>query len=333
MNENMAIPKYFGGCLRPLFLMLLLSISLQAQGFIMTYRYDFEKEGFGVQMPSQGVTVNGTHLLERYEPMYDGATTKKLNYMVDFTAKNSNETEIAFLKALKQTLPGNSIIREDLSSVRISKNGYPYRSLKTSQGNLFMSYYFFFRRDELVVLSYQCLLANEDWLSNAIQSAVENFVWLEQLIEVKEIGVSFKLPYEMSVGLDANQKKIRIELSDPEYSKKTNYWASIEFLPITGKIDTTAVRKAFDKELEAQSSIYTYDYHIKSTQNFNPNLICDVYVLYYEEPGVEDLMKMSIYQFYTPKGILRFIHTEYYSHRGKLFGYITDLLASLKYTG
>jgi hypothetical protein len=333
MNENMAFRKHLGGCIRPLLLMLLLSIGLRAQGFIMTYRYDFEKEGFGAQVPLQGVTVNGTHLLERYEPMYDGSTTKKLNYMVDFTAKSSTETETAFLKALMQTLPSNSMIRQDLSSVQFSKNGYPYRSLKTSQGNLFMSYYFFYRRDELVVLSFQCLLANEDWLSNAIQAAVENFVWLEQLIEVKEIGVSFKLPYEMSVALDARQKKIRLELNDPEYSNKANFWASIEFLASSGKIDTVAVRKAFDKELEAQSSTYTYDYHIYNTRSFNPDLICDKYVLYYNEPGVEDLMKMSIYQFYTPKGILRFIHTEYYTHRGKLSGYITNLLTSLKYIG
>jgi hypothetical protein len=317
---------------KPILLMIILLISASAHAFVVTYRYDFEKEGFGVQMPMQGVTVKGNHFFERYEPLYDGSTTKKLNYVVDVTAKNSNQTELEYLVELKKTL-SNVTIREDLSNVKTTRYGYPYRSLKVKSGNLMKNYYFYFRGNDLVVFSFDCLLSNEDWLSGDINAAVENFMWLDQTIEVKEIGISFKLPYEMYYGLNENKNKLTLLLTDPEYAKKTNYWASVEFIAINGKIDSASIRKAFDDELKAQSSTFTYDFHVLGMKKVNTNLVCDKYVLYYYEDGNEELMKMSIYQFYTPKGILRFIHSEYYTHIGKLSKYIKNLLESINYIG
>jgi hypothetical protein len=319
-------------CAKPFLVMIVLLLSANAQAFILTQRYDFEKEGFGVQMPMQGVTVNGPHFFERYEPLYDGSTTKKLNYIVDVAAKSSNQTELEFLDALKKTL-SNVTIREDLSHVKTTRNGYPYRVLKIKNDNLMKNYYFFFRRDDLVVFSFDCLLTNEDWLSGDINAAVENFIWLEQAMEVKEIGLSFKLPYELNVGLNESDNKLTFLLTDSEYAEETNFWASAEFIPINGIMDSASIRKAFDAELEAQSSTYTYDYHVMGMKKFNNNLVCDLYVLYYYEEGNEELMKMRIYQFYTTKGILRFIHSEYYAHIGKLSKYINNLLASLNYIG
>ncbi len=317
---------------KPIILMIILLISANLQAFIVTYRYDFEKEGFGVYMPLQGVTVKGNHFFERYEPLYDGSTTKKLNYVVDVTAKNSNQTELEYLNELKKTL-SNVTIREDLSNVKTTKHGYPYRSLKVKSGNLMKNYYFYFRGNDLVVFSLDCLLSNEDWLSNDINASVENFMWLDQTIEVKELNVSFKLPYELNIGFNDIEKKMIFSLTDPEYEKETNYWASVEFIAINGKIDSASIRKAFDEELKAQSSTFTYDFHVLGMKKVNSNLVCDLYVLYYYETGNEELMKMSIYQFYTTKGIIRFTHSEYYTHRGELFKYISNLLASLKYIG
>lgn len=318
--------------IKHILLIFIMLINVSAHAFIVTYRYDFEKEGFGVQLPMQGVTVKGGHFFERYEPLYDGSTTKKLNYVVDFTAKNSNQTELEYLEELKKTL-SNVTIREDLTDVKTTKYGYPYRSLKVKSEKLMKNYYFYFRGNDLVVFSFDCLLTNEDWLSSDIDAAVENFIWLEQTIEVKEIGMSFKLPYEMDFGLNENKNKLTLLLKDPEYAKKTNYWASVEFIAINGKIDSASIRKAFDEELKAQSSTYTYDYHILGMKKFNTNLVCDNYVLYYYKDGNEELMKMSIYQFYTPKGILRFIHSEYYAYNGKLNKYIKNLIASINYIG
>lgn len=315
-------------CEKTILLIIILLISTKVQA----YRYDFEKEGFAVHFPLGCVTVKGSHFFELYEPMYEGSTTKKLNYILDFAVKNSNQTELEYLNELKKTL-SNATIREDLSNIKTTRNGYPYRSLKVKSGNLMMNYYFFFRRDDLVVFSFQGLLSNEDWLSGDINVAVENFMWLEQTIEVKEIGVSFKLPYEFSIGLIENKNIISFSLTDSEYAKETNFWASLEFFTLNGKIDSVNVRKAFSDELNKQSSIFTYDFHTFGMKKVNSNLACDLYVLYYYEDGNEELMKMSIYQFYTTKGIIRFTHSEYYTHRGKLFKYITNLLASLKYIG
>jgi antitoxin component YwqK of YwqJK toxin-antitoxin module len=90
-------------------------------------------------------------------------------------------------------------------------------------------------------------------------------------------------------------------LRDSEYAKKTNFSASVEFFDLNGKIDTVSIRNAIDKELKAQSSTYTFDFKVLGMTNFNANLVCDKYVLYYYENGNEELMKMSIYQFYTTK--------------------------------
>lgn len=332
MNTNIDLNASLKRYAKPILLMIILLISANAQAFIVTYRYDFEKEGFGVQMPMQGVTVKGNHFFERYEPLYDGSTTKKLNYIVDITSKNSNQTELEYLNDLKKTL-SNVTIREDLSNVKTTRYGYPYRSLKVKSGNLMKNYYFFFRNDDLVVFSFDCLLSNEDWLSGDINAAVENFMWLDQTIEVKEIGVSFKLPYEMNIGFNDIEKKMIFSLTDPEYAKETNYWASVEFIAINGKIDSASIRKSIDAELKAQSSTYTYDFHVLGMKKLNSNLVCDFYVSYYYENGNEELMKMSIYQFYTPKGIIRFIHSEYYTYRVKLNKYINNLIASFKYIG
>lgn len=311
-------------------LMVLLLASAKAQTSIMTYRYDFEKEGFGVQLPLQGVTVKGNHFYERYEPLYDGSTTKKLNYIVEITTKNSNQTELEYLVELKNTLEGSLTIREDISDVKTTRYGYPYRSLKIKSGNLMSNYYFFFRNNDLVVFSFDCLLANEDWLSGDIEAAVENFLWLEQEFDISEIGVGLKLPYEMNIGMNESQNKVNFFLRDPEYAKKTNFSASVEFFDLNGYIDTVSIRNAIDTELKSLAPTYTYDYDVMGMTKLNSNLVCDIYVLHYYEKGNPELMKMSIYQFYTAKGIIRFIHSEYYSHIGKLSKYIDNLLASLK---
>lgn len=310
-------------------LMVFLLASAKAQT-IVTYRYDFEKEGFGVQLPMQGVTVTGSHFFERYEPLYDGSTTKKLNYVIDITGKNSNQTEQEFLVELKNTLESSLTIREDISNVKTTKYGYPYRSLKIKSGNLMKNYYFFFRDNDLVVLSFDCLLSSEDWLSGDIEATVENFLWLEQEIDISEIGVGLKLPYEMNIGMDGSQNIVNFLLRDPEYSKKTNFSASLEFFDLNGYIDSVSIRNAIDTELKSLAPTYTYDYQVLGLTKLNSNLVCDIYVLYYYEKGDPELMKMSIYQFYTSKGIIRFIHSEYYSHIGKLSKYLDNLLASLK---
>lgn len=333
MTTKNILFAYLRKCAKPTFLMIILLISASAQAFIVTYRYDFEKEGFGVQLPMQGVTVKGNHFFERYEPLYDGSTTKKLNYIVDITAKNSNQTEQEFLVELKKTLGSGLTIREDISNVKTTRYGYPYRSLKIKNGTLMKNYYFFFRDNDLVVFSFDCLLANEDWLSGDIEAAVENFMWLEQKFDISEIGVGLKLPYEMNIGMNDSQNKVNFSLRDSEYSKKTNFSASVEFFDLNGKIDTVSIRNAVDKELKALPSTYTFDFQALGMTNFNSSHVCDKYVLYYKENGNEELMKMSIYQFYTSKGIIRFIHSEYYSHIGKLSKHINNLLASLKYIG
>jgi hypothetical protein len=329
MKTNNDLPSSLIKFVKPFLLLMIFLVSTKVQA----YRYDFEKEGFAVHFPLGYVTVEGDHFFECYEPLYEGSTTKKLNYTLDFTSKYNHETELDFLIELKNTLPSDNIIREDLSNIKTTRNGYPYRSLKIKQGNLMMNYYFFFRKDDLVVFSFQGLLAHEDWLSNDINAAVDNFIWLEQTIDVKEIDVRFKVPYELNSKLNDTKNKVTFSLTDPEYAKKTNFGASVEFIPINGKIDSASVRKAIDTELKAQASTYTYDYHVFGMNKFNKDLVCDKYVLYYNEKGNEELMKMSIYQFYTTKGIIRFIHTEYYSHIGKLSKYIENVLASLKYLG
>jgi hypothetical protein len=96
MITNIDLTVNFKSCAKSFFIMIILLISASAQAFVVTYRYDFEKEGFGVQMPMQGVTVKGNHFFERYEPLYDGSTTKKLNYVVDVTKKQqSNRTGVS----------------------------------------------------------------------------------------------------------------------------------------------------------------------------------------------------------------------------------------------
>jgi hypothetical protein len=313
---------------KPILVILITMLSMSADAFVVTYRYDFEKEGFGVMLPMQGVIVKGSHFIERYEPLYDGSSIKKLNYIVDITTKKSDESEVAYLDGLKKTINTNTSIRENLSDVKTTKNGYPYRSLKTLAGKVMRDYYFFYRRDDLVVLTFECLLTSEDELSGDISSAVEHFLWLDIQFDMPQLSVSFKLPYEMVLGHDEANKKINFSLLDKDLLGETNFWATLEFLGPIEKIDSVSVRNAFDKELKSITFKHEFKYKRLGTK-FNNNHVADCYNIEFYENG--KLMEMYIYQIYTPKGIIRFVHSESRKYNAKLFKYNRRLIDSIKY--
>jgi hypothetical protein len=281
-----------------------LSPEIEAQ--IMTSRHDFEKEGFGVMMPLKGITVNGKHFFERYESLYDGSKTKLMNYMVDIGVKKSNETELEFIATLKKTIntEGGTKIREDLSEIKKTRNNYPYRSLKLTQGLVNLDHFFLFRKDQLVLLRFEYKSTNENYLSDAIISAVNQFLWLEPklTLEVKEIGAQVNIPGELIARLNQAKTKLMLTYKDSVLAKKTNFRGSIENLGEIGKIDTSGIKINSLKEITSLPEAKLL-YRIPGIEQGT-----DYTVDKYQVEFVEKKQKMELYMYliYTGKRMFRY---------------------------
>ncbi len=267
---------------------------------------NYVKEGISVMIPAYGKTVKGKHFLEIYDTWYDDV--KKINFIVDLATKPTNQSEIEYLEQIKKTLSGNAIIKTDLSTVKKNRRGFPYRSLKVEYGKGIRYFFFFFRGDEVALLTYQYLAKDDNYLDGTIDYAVDEFWWLDKPMTINGTGVSFKLPYSMNVTVDEKAKIIEIDFKDPILYKDTGFGATLEYTSIDGQIDSTSVRAAMSTYLKTHQPKLTLQSKMFKTK-FNDTYNSDFYMIEYDVNNRK--VKKNIHQIYTNKGIIRFAYSEW----------------------
>lgn len=305
MSVKTIINKYLHNCIGIFLLLGFFLLTPESEAQIITSRIDFEKEGFGAMMPLEGVTVNGNGFFERYEPLYKGSSTKLMTYKVDVSVKKSSETELEFLEALKKTINtgGGVKIREDLSEIKKTRNNYPYRSLKLTQGQVNIDHFFLFRKDQLVLLRFVYKSVDENYLSDAVSSAVNQFLWFESAtLEIKEIGARINMPGELAARLNSSKNKVMLSYKDSALAKRTNFRGSIENLGETGKIDTATIKKNLLNEINSlpQGKL------LFKVPGWEPiaGYIVDEYNVEFAEKNQK--MEMYVYLIYTGKRMFRY---------------------------
>ena len=269
-------------------------------------RANYAKEGISVMVPAYGKTVKGKHFIEIYETWYDDV--KKINFIVDLATKPTNQSEIEYLEQVKKTLGGNAIIKNDLSAVKMNRRGFHYRSLKVEYGKGMRYFFFFFRGDEVALLTYQYLAKDDKYLDGTIDYAVDEFWWLDKPMSINGTGVSFKLPYSMNVTVDEKARIIKIDFKDPILYKDTGFGATLEFTSLDGKIDSASVRAAMSTYLKAHQPKITLQSKMFKTK-FNDTYNSDFYRIEYDVNNRK--VEKKINQIYTDKGIIRFTYHEW----------------------
>jgi hypothetical protein len=279
--------------LQQLILLPLLGIYLQTEAQVQTSRRDFEEEGFGVMSPMNGVTVKGKHFFERYEPLYEGSPVKLINYCADFSYKKSSETELMFIQGVKATMKDDPklSIREDLSDIQLNRNKHPYRSLKLTKGIVNIDHFFFFRKDQVVLLRFEYKSSNQDYLSDVVASAVRQFLWLEPktVLMVPEMGARITLPGEFKGVLNKTKTTLLLSLPDSTLTRYYRFRGSIEYLGAAGTYDTAKIKAAMRKEISAlPSSRLVYE---TGLMNYQPDYLIEQFKI----KGVEKGLQMEQY--------------------------------------
>ncbi len=287
-------------------LVLFLIFAKNSQAQVITKRFDFDKEAISVILPANGKTVTGKHFIERYETWYEDV--KKINYIVDLSTKPTSQSEIEYLEQLKKSLSGNAVIKTDISAIKKNRRGFPYRSLKVEYGKGMRYFFFFFRGDEVALLTYQYLAKDDNYLDGTIDYAVDEFWWLDKPITINGTGVSFKLPYLMNIVVDEKARSLKIAFKDPELYKDTGFGATLEYINVDGKIDSASVRTLISAYLKTHQPKLTLQSKMLRT-TFNTTYNADFYNIEYDVE--KRRMNKNIYQIYTDKGIIRFTYHEW----------------------
>lgn len=279
---------------------------LQTNAQVINSRYDFEKEGFCVMAPMNGVTVKSEHFFERHEMLYEGSPVVLIKYLVDINSKKSSETDLQFITALKATIQNNPrlTIREDISAVQKTRNNYPYRSLKLTTGTLNIDHFFFFRNDMVVLLRYEYKASDKDYLSDVIASAVNQFLWLvpKTVLTIKEMGARISFPPELKGVLNKSKTALLLSYADSLKNRYFQVRGYIEFLGESGKYDTAKIKTALLKEIRNLPSSRLVFTSIPI--NMAPDYIVEKYRAEFIEKGQE--MELYVFLIYTGKKMFRY---------------------------
>lgn len=300
------IPRYWFKRLQQLILLLLLGAYLHTEAQVQTMRQDFEDHGFGAMLPLGGVNVQGDHLAERYVSLYDGSQVKLINYKVDFNYKKSTETELELISGLKSTLKDNPTlsIREDISEIQTSRKNNKYRSLKLTTGTVNIDHFFFFRGNDVVLLRFEYKSTNQDYLSDVVASAVNQFLWLERktVLSIPEMHARITLPGELKGVFHKAKKMVLLSLPDSNQTKYYRFRGTIEYLGEAGTYDTAKIKTALRKEISAiPASRLVYK---TGLMDFEPDYLVEKYKIEFVEKGLP--MEQYIFLIYTGKKMYRY---------------------------
>lgn len=310
----------------------ILGFGLRTEAQVTTIRQDFEEEAFGVMVPLKGITVKGEHFFERYEPQYEGSPVKLINYLVDIDQKKSTETDVEYITGLKATIKNldGLTIREDISGVLKTRNNYPYRSLKLTTRSINIDHFFFFRQDQVVLLRFEYKSSNQDYLSDVVASAVNQFLWLEPktMLTIKEMGAQIKLPGELKGVLNKTRTTLLLSFPDSLKTRYHQFRGSIEYLGEAGKYDTVQVKKAIRKEIDAlPASRLVYK---TGNMELAADYIVEKYVVEFTEKGQK--MQMYLYLIYTGKRMYRYTiagANDFYYKAGDAFDHLLKAIKPL----
>ena len=319
--------------LNKLILLVLLTFALQTQAQVQTMREDFEEHGFGVMLPLGGVNVVGDHLVERYVPLYKDSQVKLINYLVDFNYKKSTETELEFISSLKTTMKNNSklSIREDVSEIQTSRKNNKYRSLKLTTGTVNIDHFFFFRGNDVVLLRFEYKSTNQDYLSDVVASAVNQFLWLERktVLTIPEMHARITVPGELKGVVHKNKSTLLLSLPDSNLTKYYRFRGSIEYLGEAGTYDTAKIKTAIRKEISAlPSSRLAYK---TGMMDFEPDYLVEKYKIEFVEKGFP--MEQYIFLIYTGKKMYRYSFAggnEYYYKIGQAINPFDRLVKNIR---
>lgn len=320
-------------CLSCLVVCSILGFGLRTEAQVTTFRQDFEEEGFGVMVPLKGITVNGEHFFERYEPQYEGSPVKLINYLVDLDEKKSTETDLEYITALKGTIKNleGLTIREDISGILKTRNNYAYRSLKLTTRSINIDHFFFFRKDQVVLLRFEYKSSNQDYLSDVVASAVNQFLWLEPktLLTIRELGAQIKLPGELKGVLNKTRTTLLLSFPDSLKTRYHQFRGSIEYLGEAGQYDTAKIKTALRKEINAlPGSRLVYN---TGGMDFEPDYIVEKYKVEYLERGQQ--MELYVFLIYAGKRMYRYSITganEFYYKAGTAYNAFDRLMKAIK---
>lgn len=217
-------------------------------------------------------STDNQHTLHKcYVSKSSSQQSKDVIYTTNIYARLENEGEEAFIERFKKGMNPELVFSGNIKERHESLYGFEYRTMSYKHKDVRVRMYFFFRRQDVVLLDYKYLESRESEFLPSVKEAVNNFYWDGYNFEIPQLGIAkMFLPYNMYAFWNNDLNRLEFTPALTDFGIETEMLITLEKTAELPRLDTLQYRKGFEEELKRfpdirlskkQLGTYLYETH------------------------------------------------------------------------